>query len=176
VASPLVTVVDDPLIPRAPGSRPFDGDGLACRKNVVVEKGTLKTYLLDTYSGRKLGRASNGCAGRGIGGAPHVTSTNFILEKGTSKPDEILKGVKRGLYVTEMMGFGFNAVTGDFSRGAGGFLIEDGALTQPVTEITVSANFNDLLGRIDAVGDDLDLRSSTACPTFRVAAMMVAGK
>jgi PmbA protein len=176
VASPLCTIVDDPLIPRGPGSRPYDGDGLASRRNIVVDAGVLKTYLLDVYSARKLGRTSNGCAGRGVGGSPHVTTSNFILQKGASKPSAILDGVARGLYVTEMMGFGFNAVTGDFSRGAGGFLIENGKLGRPVSEVTVSANFNDLLHAIDAVGDDLDLRSSTACPTFRVAKMMVAGK
>ena len=175
VASPLVTVVDDPLIRRGPGSRPYDGEGLPSRKNLVVEKGTLRSYLLDTYSARKLGRVSNGCAGRGVGGAPHVTTSNFVLEAGTTPPGEIL-AVERGLYVTEMMGFGFNPVTGDFSRGAGGFLIEKGKLGRPVTEVTISANFDELLANIDAVGTDLDLRSSTACPTFRVAKMMVAGK
>jgi PmbA protein len=176
VASKLVTIVDDPLIARGPGSRPYDGDGLASRKNVVVDGGVLKTYLLDVYSARKLGRQSNGCAGRGVGGAPHVTTSNFILQKGTTPAAEIVSSIDRGLYVTDMMGFGFNAVTGDFSRGAGGFLIENGKLGRPVTEITVSANFNDLLHDIDAVGDDLDLRSSTACPTFRISKMMIAGK
>jgi PmbA protein len=175
VASPLVTVTDDPLIARAPGSRPYDGDGLPSRKNMVVEAGLLKTYLLDVYSARKLGRQSNGCAGRGIGGAPHVTTSNFVLHNGAMAPEQV-RDVERGLYVTEMMGFGFNAVTGDFSRGAGGFLIENGQLTQPVTEVTVSANFDDLLKDIDAVGNDLDLRTSTACPTFRVKKMMIAGK
>src|SRR5581483_1371482 len=176
VASPLVTVVDDPLIARGPGSRPYDGEGLPSRKNLVVDKGTLRTYLLDTYSARKLGRISNGCAGRGIGGGPHVTTSNFVLQPGTRKADDIIKELPRALYVTEMMGFGFNAVTGDFSRGAGGFLIENGALGRPVTEITISANFDDLLKNIDAVADDLDLRSSTACPTFRVRKMMIAGR
>jgi PmbA protein len=176
VASPLVSVVDDPLIARGPGSRPYDGEGLPSRKNAVVEKGILKTYLFDTYSARKLGRKSNGCAGRGIGGAPHVTTSNFILQAGTTPAKEIVGSVANGLYVTEMMGFGFNAVTGDFSRGAGGFLIENGKLGRPVSEITVSCNFDALLKSVDAVGDDLDLRSSTACPTFRVAKMMIAGK
>jgi PmbA protein len=176
VASPLVTVVDDPLIARGPGSRPYDGEGLPSRKNLVVDKGTLRTFLLDTYSARKLGRVSNGCAGRGIGGGPHVTTSNFVLQPGSRKADEIIKELPRALYVTEMMGFGFNAVTGDFSRGAGGFLIENGVLGRPVTEITISANFDDLLKNIDAVGDDLDLRSSTACPTFRVAKMTIAGR
>ncbi len=176
VASKLVHMADDPLIPRAPGSRPYDGDGLPSRKNVVVEGGVLKTYLLDVYSARKLGRRSNGCASRGVGGSPHVSSSNFIMERGTSKRDEIIAGVPRGLYVTSMMGFGFNAVTGDFSRGAEGFLIEGGKLGRPVGEVTISANLDDILKRIDAVGDDLDLRSSTACPTFRVSRMMVAGR
>ncbi len=175
IASPLVHVVDDPLILRGPGSRPFDGEGLASRKNSVVEAGVLKTYLFDCYSARKLGRVSNGCAGRGIGGGPGVTTSNFILQKGESTPEQV-KNVPRGLYVTDMMGFGFNAVTGDFSRGASGFLIEDGKLTQPVSEITISSNFDDLLKNIDAVGNDLDLRTSTACPTIRVREMMIAGK
>jgi PmbA protein len=176
VASPLVTVVDDPLIPRGPGSRPYDGEGLPSRKNLVVDRGILRTYLFDTYSARKLGRISNGCAGRGVGGGPHVTTSNFVLQPGERKPDELLRETGRGLYVTEMMGFGFNAVTGDFSRGASGFLIENGQLGRPVTEITISANFDALLKDIDAVCDDLDLRTSTACPTFRVARMMIAGR
>jgi PmbA protein len=176
IASPLVTIVDDPLIVRGPGSRPYDGDGLPSRKNVVVDGGVLKTYLTDVYSARKLKRTSTGCAGRGIGGAPHVTTSNFILQKGGDDPAAIIGGVARGLYVTDMMGFGFNAVTGDFSRGAGGFLIENGKLGRPVSEVTVSANFNELWKNVDAVGNDLDLRSSTACPTFRVCKMMIAGK
>ncbi len=175
VASALVTIVDDPLLPRAPGSRPFDGDGLATRKNSIVERGVLQTVLCDVYSGRKLGRKSTGAAGRGIGGNPGPTTSNLIMAAGTLKRDELLRQTGRGLYVTSMMGFGFNPVTGDFSRGAQGFWIEDGKLTFPVSEITISANFDDLLKRIDAVADDLELRSSTAAPTFRVSHMMVAG-
>jgi PmbA protein len=142
----------------------------------VVRDGVLLTYLLDTYSARKLERKSNGCAGRGGAGSPHVTTSNFILEPGKQTGEQIVAGVARGLYVTEMMGFGFNAVTGDFSRGAGGFLIVDGQLTQPVSEVTISANFDDLLKNIDAVGDDLDRRSSTMAPTLRVSRMTIAGK
>lgn len=175
IASPLIHIVDDPLIRRGPGSRPFDGEGLPSRKNVIVEGGVLRTYLFDCYSARKLGRKSNGCAGRGVGGGPGVTTSNFILAAGTT-PKEEVRNVPRGLYVTEMMGFGFNSVTGDFSRGAAGFLIEDGKLTRPVGEITISANFDDLLKNIDAVGDDLDMRTSTACPSIRVREMTIAGK
>jgi len=176
IASDLVTVVDDPLIPRAPGSRPFDGDGLPTRRNLVVEGGVLRTYLCDLYSARKLGRRSTGSASRAIGGNPHSASSNFILQAGASKPNDIVRGVERGFYVTDMMGFGFNPVTGDFSRGAGGFWIERGELAWPVSEATLSANFDRLWQSIDAVGDDLTLRTATAGPTFRVAGMTVAGK
>ncbi|WP_234023608.1 TldD/PmbA family protein [Sorangium cellulosum] len=175
IASDLITVVDDPLIPRAPGSRPFDGEGLSARRNVVVEQGVLKTYLCDSYSGRKLGRPSTGSAARGGGGGVGPSTSNFILQPTATSADEILRSTARGLYVTEMMGFGFNAVTGDFSRGASGFWIENGQLTHPVSEVTISLNLDELLQRIDAVGDDLDLRTSTASPTFRVSAMTIAG-
>jgi PmbA protein len=175
IASELVTIVDDPLIPRAPGSRPFDGDGLAARKNVLVDRGTLATVMCDVYSARKLGRRSTASAGRGIGGNPGPTTSNLIMQAGNQTRAALLGSTRRGLYVTQMMGFGFNPVTGDFSRGAQGFWIEGGELTFPVSEITISANFDDLLKRIDAVADDLDLRSSTAAPTVRVSHMMVAG-
>jgi PmbA protein len=176
VASPLVTIVDDPLIPRAPGSRGFDGDGLATRKNVLVNRGVLETVLCDTYSARKLGRASTASAGRGVGGTPGPTTSNLIMQPGTISRDELFRDTERGLYVTSMMGFGFNPITGDFSRGAAGFWIEKGEIQFPVSEVTVSCNFDDLLQRIDRVASDLDRRSSTACPTLRVSRMTVAGK
>ncbi len=175
VASDLVTIVDDPLIPRAPGSRPFDGEGLASRKNIVVESGILRTVLCDSYSARKLSRASTASASRGGGAGVGASTSNYILQPGKDGPDAIVKGTPRGLYVTDMMGFGFNAVTGDFSRGASGFWIENGELTFPVSEVTISLNVDDLWQRIDAVGSDLDLRTSTAAPTFRVSSMVVAG-
>jgi PmbA protein len=175
VASDLVSVVDDPLLKRGPGSRAFDGEGLLARKNVVVEKGILRTYLCDSYAARKLGRESTGSAGRGGGAGVGGTTSNFILSPGSDSNESIVKGTARGLYVTEMMGFGFNAVTGDFSRGAAGFWIENGELTFPVSEVTISLNVDQLFQRIDAVGSDLDLRSSTASPTLRVGKMMVAG-
>ncbi len=175
IASPLVTITDDPLIPRAPGSKPFDGDGLPTRRNTVVEKGVLGPVLCDVYSARKLGRQSTGSAGRGIGGNPGPTTTNLVMQAGTMKRDELLRSTGRGLYVTSLMGFGFNPITGDFSRGAQGFWIEGGELTFPVSEITIAANFDEILKRIDAVADDLQLRSSTAAPTFRVSHMTLAG-
>jgi PmbA protein len=175
VASPLLTIVDDPLIPRAPGSRPFDGDGLLSRKNVVVDRGVLGPVLCDVYSARKLGRLSTGSAGRGVGGNPGPTTSNLLMAPGAMTPEQLLRDTRRGLYVTQMMGFGFNPVTGDFSRGAQGFWIEDGALTFPVSEVTISANFDQILHRIDAVANDIHLRTSTVAPTFRVGHMMLAG-
>lgn len=175
IASELVTVVDDPLIRAAPGSRPFDGEGLASVKNVVVDGGVLKTYLCDSYSARKLGRSSTASASRGGSGGVGPSTTNFILQPGDTSPEEIIASTPRGLFVTEMMGFGFNAVTGDFSRGAAGFWIEDGKLSFPVSEVTISLNLDELLKRIDSVGSDLDLRSSTASPTLRVSQMTIAG-
>ncbi|HEY5283705.1 MAG TPA: TldD/PmbA family protein [Polyangia bacterium] len=174
VASPLVTIVDDPLLPRAPGSRPFDGEGLAVRPNVIVSEGVLRTFLCDVYSARKLGRRSTASAGRGIGGGPHVTTSNFILRPGKISAAEAAN-VAEGFYVTDLMGFGFNPVTGDFSQGAAGFWIEKGERAFPVSEVTISVNFDDLWKGIDAVADDPDTRSSVQCPTFRVARVTVAG-
>ncbi len=176
IASDLVTIVDDPLIPRAPGSRPYDGEGLLSRKNLVVEKGVLRTFLLDSYSARKLDQESTASASRGSSGGVGPSTSNFILSPGDVSHDDLLKSTKKGLYVTEMMGFGFNAVTGDFSRGAAGFWIENGELAFPVSEVTISLNLDQLLKRIDAVADDLDLRTSVAAPTFRVSAMTIAGR
>jgi PmbA protein len=175
VASDLITVVDDPLIARAPGSRAFDGEGLPSRKNLVVEKGVLRTYLCDSYSARKLGRESTASASRGGSAGVGGGTSNFILQAGSDSRESIIKGTKTGLYVTEMMGFGFNAVTGDFSRGAAGFWIENGELAYPVSEVTISLNVDELWKRIDAVGSDLDMRTSTVSPTLRVGKMTVAG-
>ncbi|MEO8554184.1 MAG: TldD/PmbA family protein [Kofleriaceae bacterium] len=175
IASPLVTIIDDPLIPRAPGSRPFDGDGLATRKNPVIEAGVLAPVLCDVYSARKLGRESTHSAGRGIGGNPGPTTSNLIMQAGSVTREELIRSTPRGLYVTNLMGFGFNPVTGDFSRGAAGFWIENGELTFPVSEVTIAANFDEILKRIDLVANDLEMRSSTVAPTFRVSHMMLAG-
>jgi PmbA protein len=174
VASPLVEIIDDPLVRRGPGSRPYDGEGLASRPNVLVSGGVLRTFLCDVYAARKLKRRSTGSAARGIGGGPHVSISNLILRPGQT-PAAALEKLDRGLYVTDLMGFGFNAVTGDYSQGAAGFWIEGGARAYPVGEITISSNFDELWKGIDALGDDLDARSSVQCPSFRVSRMMIAG-
>ena len=174
VASPLCDIVDDPLLPHAPGSRPFDGEGLQTRTNTLVSGGVLRTFLCDVFAARKLNRRSTGSAGRGVGGGPHVTTSNLILRPGRTPAAE-LERLPRGLYVTDLMGFGFNAVTGDYSQGASGFWIENGERAFPVSEITISANFDDLWKGVDAVGDDPDKRSSIQVPSFRVAKMTIAG-
>jgi len=174
VASSGVTLVDDPLIPRAPGSRPFDGEALPSRKNVVVENGVLKTFLLDSYSARKLSRASTGSAGRS-GGSISASTSNLIMEAGHITRDELIGSTERGLYVTEMMGFGFNPMTSDFSRGAAGFWIEDGKFAFPVSEITISSTLDAMLKGIDGIASDLRLITSTASPTFRTARMTISG-
>lgn len=175
VASPLVSVVDDARLPRGPGSRPFDGEGLPSRRTEVVSGGRLQSFLLDTYSARKLGLSSTGSAARGVGGRPSAAPTNFHLLPGTHAPADLLNGIDRGLYVTSMMGFGFNAVTGDFSRGAEGFLIENGEKTKPVSEVTISLGFKELWPAIDAIANDLDPKAGLAAPSFRVTRMTIAG-
>jgi PmbA protein len=171
VASPGVTIVDDARLPGGLGSRPFDGEGLPTRRNVLVDRGRLASYVLDTYSARKLGLRSTANALRG-GGA---STANLWLEPGTRSPEEIIASTPRGLYVTELIGQGFNPVTGDYSRGAAGMWIENGELAFPVEEITIAANFAQMLRDIDAIGSDLVWLGATAAPTLRIARMTVAG-
>jgi len=175
VAASSVTVLDDGMIPSALGSRPFDGEGMATRKTTVIKKGVLESYLLDTYSARKLGLKSTGNAVRSVGDVPSVSHTNFHLAPGSHRPEEIIRSVKRGLYVVEMIGFGVNHVTGDYSRGAVGLWIENGELTYPVEEITIAGNLKEILMNIEMIGNDLELRGTVASPTLKLSRMTVAG-
>jgi len=175
IGSELLTVIDDGTIPGALGSRPFDGEGLPVRKKIIVEGGELKSYLLDTYSGKKLGMASTGNASRSVGVPPGVASANFYLTPGQKTPEEIINTVKSGLYVTELIGFGVNMVTGDYSRGAAGLWIENGEIAYPVEEITIAGNLKDMFQDIEAVGNDLELRRRIASPTIKISHMTVAG-
>ena len=176
VASDLVTILDDPFLVRGFGSRAHDGEGLASRRNVLVERGILKTYLCDCYAGRKLGRPSTASAARGAGGGVGPSTSNLVLEpRADTTEQDIIASTKRGLLVRQMMGFGFNASTGDFSRGAAGLWIEDGKIAYPVSEVTISLNLNDLLQRIDAVADRCVQRSASLSPMFRVSSMTIAG-
>jgi PmbA protein len=175
VASPLVTIVDDPLILRGPGSRTTDGEGLSSQRNIVVEDGVLNSYLLDSYSARKLNMQSTHSASRS-GASVGPSTSNLALRPGTLSAQDLIRDTPRGLYVTEMMGFGFNAVNGDFSRGAAGFWIENGELQYPVNEITISGNLDEMLKHIDAVANDLDMKTSVAAPSFRISQMTIAGQ
>lgn len=174
IAAPTVTIVDDGLIPRALGSRPFDGEGLATRSTVVVGEGVLESYLLDSYSARKLGLRSTHHASRD-GAGVGVSTTNLILQAGPTPPEELIRSVKSGLYVTELIGFGVNGVTGDYSRGAVGLWIEGGELTYPVEEVTVAGNLLEMFGAIEGIGNDLRLRDRTVSPTLLIGRMVVAG-
>ena len=175
LAPEYVTVYDDGRVVGGLGSRPFDGEGLPTRKTTVVERGVLKSYLLDTYSGRKLGLASTGNASRSVGENPSVGPTNFYLAPGTKTAQDIIKTVKQGLYVTDLIGFGINMVTGDYSRGAAGFWIEGGELAYPVEEITIAGNLKEMFAGIEMIGSDLVFRGRIASPTVKIAEMMVAG-
>jgi PmbA protein len=176
IASPLVTVLDDGTIPGGLGSKPFDGEGLATRRTVVVEGGVLRHYLLDTYSARKLGLRSTGNATRAPGESPTVGTTNLYLAAGASSPEAIIRSVRSGLFVTELIGFGVNLVTGDYSRGAVGVWIENGELAYPVEEITIAGNLEAMLRDIEMVGTDLEFRAATAAPTIKIARMTIAGR
>jgi PmbA protein len=176
VASPLLTLVDDGRRPRGLGSRPFDGEGLPTRRNVPLERGVLKHWLCDSYSARKIGARPTGSARRGVAGGPSVGAANLCFEAGASTPDEIVAGVERGLLVTDLIGFGVNLVSGDYSQGAVGHRIERGRLGHAVHEVTIAGNLKQMLLDVDAVGDDLVFRGSAASPTLRVRRMMVSGR
>ena len=175
IAPETVTVYDDGTLPGAPGSKPFDGEGLPTRRTTVVEQGVLLTYLLDTYTGRKLGMRSTGNAARSAGEAPMVSPTNFFMVPGTATPEEIIASVPSGLYVTGLIGFGVNPVTGDYSRGASGLWIEGGELTYAVEEITIAGNLRQMLADIEMIGNDLDRRRRVMAPTLKIREMTIAG-
>jgi PmbA protein len=175
IASDLVSVIDDGRLRGGLASRPFDGEGLPTRRNALVEKGVLRSWLLDSYAARKLGLASTGSALRGAGGSPAPGPSNLWLEPGRLTPEEVIASTPRGLLVTELIGMGFNPITGDYSRGAVGFWIERGEIAHPVEEVTIAGNLADMLAGIDAVGNDLIWLGPVAAPTLRIARMTVAG-
>jgi len=180
IGSSNLAIVDDNLmlLPTGVGgfgTSPFDDEGLASRRTVVVEHGVLRNYLLNTYSARKLGMKSTHNAARGLAGAPGIGCGNLFLEPGTLSPDEIIAEIPAGLYVTSLMGFGTNLVTGDYSRGATGLWIENGQLTHAVEEITIAGNLAEMLRHVTAIGNDLVFRGSVASPTLRIDGMTIAG-
>lgn len=175
VASPDVTIYDDGTISWGIGSKPFDAEGVSTRKTIILEKGVLTSYLLDSYSARKLNLSSTGNASRSPGDPPVAAPTNFYIAPGNYSPSDIIKSVGSGLYVTELIGFGFNPVTGDYSRGAAGMWIENGELAYPVEEITIAGNLRDMLMQIEMVGNDLDFRQKICAPTIKIGRLTIAG-
>jgi PmbA protein len=175
VASPLLSLVDDGRRPRGLGSRPFDGEGLPTRRNVPLENGVVRHFLCDSYSARKIGARATGSARRGVGGGPSVGAGNLSFEPGPTPPEQIVGEVERGLYVTDLIGFGIDLVSGDYSQGAVGHWIEKGRLVHPVHEVTIAGNLQQMLLDVDAMGSDLVWRSSSAAPTLRIRRMMVSG-
>ena len=180
IAASNLTIVDDNLmlLPTGMGgygTSPFDGEGLPSLRTVVVEQGVLRNYLLNTYTARKLGMKSTHNAARGLAGTPGIGCGNLYLEPGTQTQDQIIGDVPAGLYVTSLMGFGVNVVTGDYSRGATGLWIENGALTHAVEEITVAGNLAEMLLNVTAIGNDLEFRGAIASPTLRIDGMTIAG-
>jgi PmbA protein len=157
------------------GTSPFDGDGLATCRTVVIERGILKHLMLNTYTARKLSMQSTRKASRGLAGAPGIGGGNYFLEPGSLTPEQITGGVPSGLYVLQTMGHGVNLVTGDYSVGASGLWIENGELAYPVEQITIAGNLKDIFRNVTAIGNDLEFRGAGAVPTVRIEGMTVAG-
>lgn len=176
VADESVTIVDDGTLRGGFGSAPFDDEGVRTRRTVVIERGVLSSYLLNSYTARKLGLRTTGNAARGLTGNPGVGAHNFFLEPGSLTPEQIIGSVKSGLYVTDFMGHGVNVVTGDLSYGACGLWIENGELAYPVEEVTVAGNLREMLCGIAAIGSDLEFRGALASPTLLISEMTVAGQ
>jgi PmbA protein len=176
LAPSSVTIVDDGLLKDGIATSPFDGEGVPTRTTKVLDKGMLSAFLYDAFTARKAKTHSTGNASRGYRSLPHIGTNNLYLEPGTMSPDEIIKGVKNGFYVTAMLGHGANLVTGEFSRGANGLWIENGELTRPVQEVTVAGHLLDMLQGIDAIGNDLHFRGNTAAPTLRFRELTVSGE
>ncbi|HYP25123.1 MAG TPA: metallopeptidase TldD-related protein [Blastocatellia bacterium] len=173
VASPNLTVVDDGTIRGALGSRPFDGEGLKTRKTVVINEGVLESYLLNTYTGRKLGMKSTGNASKGLVGVPSVEMGNMYIEPGPHTQQEIIGSLSRGFYITELIGFGVNIVTGDYSRSASGIWIENGEMTFAVQGVTIAGNLKEMFNSIEMIGNDLEFRGSVVSPTLLIGRMTI---
>src|SRR6266849_7716826 len=176
VASRSLTVIDDGAIPGLFGSSPFDDEGVPTRRTMVIERGVFKSYLLNTYTARKLGMKTTGNASRGLSGNAGIGHGNLFMERGEHTPAEILAGISNGFYVTELIGSGVNIVTGDYSRGAAGLWIRSGELAFPVSEVTIAGNLNNMLMDMEAIGSDLEFRGSVAAPTLLIREMTVGGR
>ena len=176
IAGDRVNVIDDGTMPGGFGTSPFDGEGVPTRRTVVIENGVLNSYVLNTYTAKKLGLQTTGNASRGLAGTPGIGPGNYFLQPGAKTPQEIISEIKDGLYVTEFLGHGANLVTGDYSRGASGLWISGGELAYPVEEITVAGNLKEIFFNITEIGNDLEFRGAMACPTIRIDGLAVGGE
>ncbi len=176
IAAESVNIIDDGTIPGLMGTSPFDDEGVPSRRTVVLENGVLRNYLLNSYAARKLGLHTTGNASRGVTGNAGISNGNFYLEKGSLSREEMIRGVKNGFFVTELIGQGVNIVTGDYSRGAAGIWIRDGELAFPVSEVTIASTLQEMLTGIVGIGNDLRFRGSMESPTLMIGEMTVGGR
>lgn len=174
IFAPGIAIIDDPHRQRGLRSHPFDGEGVACSRRALIEDGRLTTWLLDSASGRQLGQATTGHAARGTGGPPSPSAANVHMVPGALDPRALIADIASGFYVTELIGSGVNGITGDYSRGAAGFWIENGELAYPVSELTIAGNLKEMFPRLTPA-NDLVFRYGTNAPTLRVEGMTVAG-
>jgi len=169
-----INIVDDPHRKRGLRSKPFDGEGLPNLRRLIAENGTLTTWVLDLASARQLGLESTGNASRGTSSPPSPAVTNLYMEPGSKSPEEMISEIDKGFYVTELIGMGINMVTGDYSRGASGYWIENGEIVQPVSELTIAGNLKEMFANLTPA-NDLVFRYGTDAPTIRVDSMTIAG-
>jgi len=176
IASELVTLIDDGLMPQGLGTAPFDGEGIPTRRNVLIDKGVMKMFAYNAYWGKKAGAASTGNATRGYQNAPGIGPRNLYVGKGLSTPEEILASVERGFWLVDTGAFGYNATTGAYSYQAAGFWIENGKVAFPVAEITVASTTLDMLKGVVMVGNDLKFNGNVNAPTLKIAEMTISGR
>jgi len=174
VFGPGITVIDDPFIRRGLRSRPFDGEGIATRRHTIIDAGRLTTWLLDLRSSRQLGLATTGHASRGTSAPPTPSSANLYMVAGSKTPEQLIGEIQDGFYITEMLGMGVNTITGDYSRGATGFWIENGRIAYPVSELTVAGNLKEMFLNLEPA-NDLEFRYGVDVPTVRIDGMTIAG-
>ena len=172
--APGIRIIDNPLRPRGLNSRPFDAEGVAGERRALIDDGVLTTWLLDSATGRELGLATTGHAQRGVSSSPSPGATNVHLEAGSVSPEQLIADIGQGFYVSDLIGMGVNIITGDYSRGAAGFWIENGKRTYPVSEVTIAGHLNDIF-RTLTPANDLEFRHGVNAPTLRVEGLTVAG-
>jgi PmbA protein len=174
IFAPHIRIIDDPHRRRGLRSKPFDGEGVANTRRALIDRGVLTSWLLDCASAKQLGLSTTGHAARGTGGPPMPSATNLYMEAGTLTPKALIADIRQGFYITELMGMGVNGVTGDYSRGAAGFWIENGEIAFPVSEVTIAGNLKDMFRHLTPA-DDLEFRYGTNAPTCRIEGMTIAG-